>query len=635
VAAFGPRSYTGPLSSLLLTLVLIALCVAIVLQARFMIQARHEQRETAGVLDATEREFESIFDSALDGILILDDRGICLETNPAALRLLGAQRAELVGQSIQKFHAPVDDFQNAWTRFLERKEEHGEAKLIRQDGGEVFIEYTAKANYLPGRHVAVLRDVTLRKQVQAALQDSDERFQQMADNIQEVFWMLDADTKHVIYVNQAYEAITGRSCASLADNPTSYQELFHPEDRVRVLTRLEAAARTGEFDEEFRIVRPDHAIRWLWGRGFPVRDSAGVIRRLVGVTQDITARKSAEEQMGRSLALAESAWAEADAFRKTTLALTQNLKMDCVLDTLLQSLLKLIPCESARVLLVETDTHLFLEREVQHSEARPRQPKCPDTLDATDSPFLMQVLLTKDSVLVPDTSEEPQWSGFKGHAHMRSWLCVPLTASQQVLGLLSLGDAHAHFFTHEHLRLAKSLAIPGAVAIQNARLYERAEIYGTELEQRLGDLEQTEQALQQSEESRTLSEEKFTKVFRSSPIAFSITTVAEGRFIDVNKAFEQRYGYSGEELVGRTVFDIGVWDSPVERPQMMNEIHKQGHVRNRVTRFRTRSGELLDTIYSADIIELDGQQCVLAVSEDLPDRTILQTSLARKTALAR
>lgn len=634
-AALGPRSYAGPLSSLLLALVLTALCVAIVLHVRFLILTRHENRETASVLDATEREFQSIFDSTLDSILILDDRGICLEANPAALTLLGTPRNELVGHSIQKFHSPVADFEAAWKHFLDRKDEHGEAQLIRQDGGEVFIEYTAKANYLPGRHVAVLRDISLRKQAEAALRASDERFQQMADNIQEVYWLLDAETKHVLYVNPAYETVTGRSLATLRDNPTSYQEIFHPEDRVRVLTQLDEATRTGHLDEEFRIVRPDHVVRWVSVRGFPVRDSAGVIRRLVGVSQDISARKSAEEQMATNLTLAESAWAEADAFRKTTLALTQNLRMDCVLDTLLESLLKLIPCESARVLLVETDTHLFLQREIQKPEASRRSPKCPETIEARDSHFLMRVLATKNSVLISDTNEEPEWSGFKGHAHMRSWLCVPLVASQQVLGLLSLGDTHAHFFTHEHLRLAKSLAIPAAVAIQNARLYERAEIYGTELEQRLVDLNETQQALRKAEESRTFSEDKFAKVFRSSPIAFSITTVAEGRFIDVNEAFERRYGYTCKELLGRTVFDIGVWDNPGERPQMLNQVREQGQVRNRITQFRSRSGDLLDTIYSADIIELDGRQCLLAVSEDLPDRGNLQASQDHKTAVGR
>ena len=635
VVTFGPRPNDHPFFFLLLTLILTTLCVAIVFQVHFFFLARREQRETAGVLDATEREFQSIFDSALDAILILDDKGLCLEANPAALALLGARRSELVGQSIQQFHLPVDNFESVWKRFLDRKDVHGEVQLIRRDGDHVFVEYTAKANYLPGRHVAILRDISLRKETEAALRASDERFQQMADNIQEVYWMLDAETKHVLYVNPAYETITGRSLASLRDNPASYQEAFHPEDRVRVLTRLDEATRTGHLDEEFRIIRPDHAVRWVSVRGFPVRDSAGVIRRLVGVSQDISARKSAEEQMAKNLALAESAWAEADAFRKTTLALTQNLKMDYVLDTLLESLLKLIPCGSARVLLVEIDTRLFLGRELQYHQTTGRTAKSPDTLDAKESRFLMQVLVTKNSLLISDTNEEPEWSRFKGHAHMRSWLCVPLVASQQVLGLLSLGDAHPGFFTHEHLRLAKSLAIPAAVAIQNARLYERAEIYGSELEQRLADLELTEQALRLSEESRTLSEDKFTKVFRSSPIAFSITTVAEGRFIEVNEAFERRYGYSCKELLGRTVFDIGVWDDPCERSQMLEQVRKQGQVRNRITRFRTRSGELLDTIYSADIIELDGQQCLLAVSEDLPERGNIQASLDQKAAVAR
>lgn len=114
----------------------------------------------------------------------------------------------------------------------------------------------------------------------------------------------------------------------------------------------------------------------------------------------------------------------------------------------------------------------------------------------------MQVLATKSSLLIPDAAKEEAWAGFKGFSHLRSWLCVPLVASQEVLGLLSLGDGRAAAFTQDHVRLAKSLAIPAAVAIQNARLYERAEIFRTELEQRLADLEQVEKALRESHPSR-------------------------------------------------------------------------------------------------------------------------------------
>jgi GAF domain-containing protein len=179
--------------------------------------------------------------------------------------------------------------------------------------------------------------------------------------------------------------------------------------------------------------------------------------------------------------------------------------MDYVLDTLLQSLLKLIPCESARILLVEADTRLFLAREVQRGEPNRRFPRAPGTCDAKNSEFLLQVLAGRSSLLISNTDDQAGWDAFKGFPHLRSWLCVPLIASQQVLGLLSLGDTRAEAFTQEHLRLAKSLAIPAAVAIQNAGLYEQAEIFRAELERRLADLEQPERGFREVHRGQELS----------------------------------------------------------------------------------------------------------------------------------
>lgn len=491
--AFGARFYSGPLFSVLLTLVLIALGVAIALHVQFLLLKRREHQETVAVLDATERQYKSVFDSALDAILILDDQGACLEANPAALTLFGTNNG-LSGQPIEKFFVGLEDFKEAWNRFLDRGSEHRETRILRGNSETIFVEYTAKAHYLPGRHVVVLRDVTRRRQAERALRESEERFQQMAANIQEIFWMLDAESMTVLYVNPAYETITGRTCESLQEHPKSYEEVIHAEDRVRVLSRLGESVRTGQLDEEFRITRPDGSIRWVWVHGFPVRDSTGTVRRLVGTAQDVSARKSAEEQMARNLDMAEGARAEAEAFRRTSLALTQNLRMDEVLDTLLQSLLQLVPCDSAQILLVEADTRLFLAREARNSEPSHRFPKFPATLEGKDSEFLMRVLAAKNSLLIPNTAEEAGW-GSKGFSHLRSWLGVPLIASHEVLGLLSLGDTKTLALNQEHLRLAKSLAIPAAVAIQNARLYERAEIFRAELEQRLADSEQVERVL--------------------------------------------------------------------------------------------------------------------------------------------
>jgi PAS domain S-box-containing protein len=505
-SAFGAHFYSSTVFFILLALVLVALCIAMVLHARSLFSVRSEHLETVNLLDAAEKKYKSLFDNTLDAILILDDEGVCLEGNAAALSLFGAARAELVGASIGEFLAGAEDFQQAWNGFLDRRREHRETRILRSSGEMIFVEYTARADFLPGRHVAVFRDVSQRKKAELALRESEERFQEMARNIEEIFWTLDAENLKVLYVSPAYEAITGRSCESLRENPKSYEEVIHPEDRVRVLSRLGEAVQTGQFDEEFRITKADRATRWVWVRGFPVRDSGGVVRRLVGTAQDVSARKSAEEEIARNLDRAESAGAEADAFRKATLALTQNLSMDYVLDTLLQSLLKLVPCNSARILLVEAHTRLFLAREVQGCETSRRIPKSPATFDAKDSEFLMRVLASMSSLLIPNTTLEAGWAAFKGFSHLRSWLCVPLVASQQVLGLLSLGDTHAQAFSQEHLRLAKSLAIPAAVAIQNARLYEQAEIFRAELEQRLADLEQAQKELREVRHSREVSE---------------------------------------------------------------------------------------------------------------------------------
>jgi len=339
----------------------------------------------------------------------------------------------------------------------------------------------------------------------------------------------------------------------------------------------------------------------------------------VGTAQEITAQKQAEDQVGKNLAKAESAWAEADALRKGTLALTQDLRMDFVMDALLRSLAEIVPYTCARVLVPEGGPHWLALGEKFCPEPADKPYRSPLTLIADKSPFLQRISVEQKSVLITDTSREEGWKTFKGHKQFRSWLCVPLVASGEFLGFLSAGHTDPDRYTQEHLRRAELLAIPAAAAIQNARLYQTAQMYGSELEKRIADLKQAEAALAQAQGDRQVSEEKFQKVFRSSPIPFSITTVKEGRFLDVNGAFEHRYGYSREEVLGHTVHELKIWEDPADRVRMITQLQQSGPIRNVITRLRAKSGEIKLTTYSADRIQFDGQSCILAVSEDLPE----------------
>jgi PAS domain S-box-containing protein len=449
-----------------------------------------EHRKVDHAFSAASRECTSMFENVLDGILILDNEANCLDANPAAASILRVPPDELIGKSVRSFSLSGDEFTNKWRSFLQRSGQRGRAELIAGDGTRVFVDFTAAAHYLPGRHIFIFCDATERNRAEKALRDSEERFRHMANNIQEIFWMMDAETLELVYVNRAYSTITGHSVQSLQANPFSYRELIHPEDRVRVLPKLHEIRSSGKFDEAFRFTRADGTVRWIWVKGFPVQ-SKGETRWVVGTAQDITSRKQAETKIIEQLEAVEAARAEAEALRKSTLALSENLSMDAVLDTLLECMSELVPFDRATVLFVENGTEVMVAREVPHGA----QQRIGLTLRIAEHTFLDRMLAESRAILIPEVAKEAAWRDVQPLDHLQSWLAVPLISGGRVLGILSLGATAPGVLTTEHLRLAKSLAIPAAVAIQNARTHQRAEIYAVELEIRLRELNEPQSTI--------------------------------------------------------------------------------------------------------------------------------------------
>src|SRR6266571_1724398 len=129
------------------------------------------------------------------------------------------------------------------------------------------------------------------------------------------------------------------------------------------------------------------------------------------------------------------------------------------------------------------------------------------------------------------------------------------------------------------------------------------------------------------EEALRESEEKFSKVFRSTPAILGISTLAEGIFVDVNEAFERFFGYGREEVIGRSSHDLAIWENPSDRAGVIKTLQESGKVRDLEANFRDRAGEPLVGIYSAEIIEIKGEQYLLSQITDITARKQIEEAL--------
>ncbi|HMF14432.1 MAG TPA: PAS domain-containing protein [Gemmataceae bacterium] len=182
-----------------------------------------------------------------------------------------------------------------------------ENTLARHDGKSrhvdtTYVPYRATGGAVQGMAILAL-DVTQHVVAEDKLRESELRFRQLAENIDEVFWMSSPDGEEVFYVSPAFERIWQRSCAELYGRPRLWLEAIHPDDstRVRELYTAQSLAR-GKFNVEYRIVWPDGTVRWIHDRGFPVRDDAGRVLRIAGFATDVTDLKQAQDRERQLLA---------------------------------------------------------------------------------------------------------------------------------------------------------------------------------------------------------------------------------------------------------------------------------------------------------------------------------------------
>jgi PAS domain S-box-containing protein len=131
----------------------------------------------------------------------------------------------------------------------------------------------------------------------------------------------------------------------------------------------------------------------------------------------------------------------------------------------------------------------------------------------------------------------------------------------------------------------------------------------------------------QSEDALRRSEDRFSKAFRSNPLAITISTEAEGRYLDVNEAFLDLLGYQREDVVGRTAAELNFWADPLDRGEMIRKLNEENLVAKHQMRYRTAKGKIREAEIWAESIEVDGERCVLAITRDVTEMIQLEAQL--------
>ncbi|MBL8133636.1 MAG: PAS domain S-box protein [Anaerolineae bacterium] len=263
-----------------------------------------EDKRIRDELHHSNQFLQTLVKSSPLGITVTNPAGIVQIWNSAMERISGWTEAEAVG----RFLPILRDQDRGQFEMLLKRLAAGEtitgleAERGHRDGSTIYISLSAGPLYDPnGAYVGIVgivKEIGERIRAEAALRESEERFRQLAENIHEVFYLNDAQKQQILYISPAYEQIWGQSRESLYQDPRSFVEPIHPEDRPAVFASFEEQRQGRPIDITYRLIHPDGKMRWVRSRAFPVIMD-GQLRRIAGIAEDITALRETEANLKR------------------------------------------------------------------------------------------------------------------------------------------------------------------------------------------------------------------------------------------------------------------------------------------------------------------------------------------------
>lgn len=335
--------------------------------------------------------------------------------------------------------------------------------------------------------LSLVQDVTEKQKIEQALIESEQKFRELAENINQVFFLTDS-TRKTLYISPAYEKIWGQSCESLYQNSLSWLDSIHPEDRLIVINNTQNGFETGQqINQIYRIIRPDGNIRWIHDRTFPVFNEQGQLYRVPGYAEDITERKESEELLKRQ-------FEKALLLRKITNEIRQSLDPETVFQTAASELGKVFKSNYCTIFtyINDPEPHILCVSESLNGN----YPSLIGLKIAVEgNPHLQQIISEDRAICASNVYDCPLLQPKKEFLEalgIKSLLAIGTFYQGQINGAISLDqcDRYRHW-TEDEIELLEEVAAQLGIAIAQSKLLKQEKI-------RLEELALKNEALQQA-----------------------------------------------------------------------------------------------------------------------------------------
>ncbi|MBE9207656.1 PAS domain-containing protein [Nostoc sp. LEGE 06077] len=314
------------------------------------------------------------------------------------------------------------------------------------------------------------RELELRVQERtAALQESEEKFRQIAENINHVFYIEDKN-EQIIYASPSYADIWGQTVDTLYQNSNSWLDAVHPEDLDRIIAERVILRKYHRGEIEYRIIRPNGEIRWISDRYFPIHNPQGEIYRIAGLAEDITHRKQAQLRLQRQ--------AEADQLLATIAQMmNQSIKLDEVLATCLEQIRQFLQCDRVLVCRFASNYNILVELEaVSLPELSLFGQAIADPCFDQDwvERYHQGYITVCHDAQSPDIP--PCYAKLLAQMQVRANIGVSILQAEQMWGLLMVHNCHTpQQWQPDEINLLKQLGLQIGIASQKASLYRQLE----------------------------------------------------------------------------------------------------------------------------------------------------------------